>query len=187
MPWHGTRHYYCCGGGCYYCCWCLNCDRCLQHNCIQSYWDTSFPPTRNPTCLLATLVAGAKYLYFIGTLRHFTKHWTDLLFSHFCSSSALTSYLGCMCTLYVDMYICVYFISLFSQVPTTSAVQISSSYSLFDSLTVHKLRWTLVININFISSFGVFSFFSQIFLVRVILFIRNDLIYITTLVLLGKI
>lgn len=69
--------------------------------------------------------------------------------------------LDCICTLYVSIYACTLYLS--SQVPTTSAVQISSSYSRFDSLAGHKQRWTLAININFISSFGFFFSLSQRF------------------------
>lgn len=114
MPWHGTRHY--CGCCCCLCCyWCLNCDRCLQRNCIQSYWDTSHFPTTETTCLATS--RRAKYIYFIETLRHFTKHWTDLLFSHFCSlphHSLPTSNRTRLYMYVICIYICVYFISLFS-------------------------------------------------------------------------
>lgn len=115
MPWHGTRHYCGCCCCCFCCYWCLNCDRCLQRNCIQSYWDTSHFPTTETTCLATS--RRAKYIYFIETLRHFTKHWTDLLFSHFYSlphhplptSNRTRLYMYVIC-----IYICVYFISLFS-------------------------------------------------------------------------
>lgn len=121
MPWHGTRHYcgcWCCGY------WFLNCDRCLQRNCIQSYWDTShFPPTET-TCLATN--RRAKYIYFIGTLRHFTKHWTDLLFSHFCSlpHHSLPTFLpefqqqnSTVCVRYMYLYMRVLYISLLKYPP----------------------------------------------------------------------
>lgn len=163
MPWHGTRHYcgcWCCGY------WFLNCDRCLQRNCIQPYWDTShFPPTET-TCLAAS--RRAKYIYFIETLRHFTKHWTDLLFSHFCSlpHHSLPTFLpefqrNCMCTLYVSIYACALYLS--SQVPTTSALDLSSSYSRFRFLCRSQTAMDASNKYQFYILFGRFFPLSQRF------------------------